>query len=121
MKILLVEDEPSLREEVAEILRMFNYDVQTAADGQYAWEQLDAYQPGIVITDIKMPRMSGIELLEKIRASKHKNLPVIITSAYANSKFIETTSRLGISAYVTKPFSLTDLTESVERAFSTSA
>ena len=109
MKILYVEDEPILRDEIAFVFEMEGYEVQTAEDGQMGWDVLQTYQPDIVVTDIKMPRLSGIGLLEKIRESQFSQLPVIVMSGFASSDWVEQAQALDIFAYISKPFSLDDV------------
>lgn len=113
MNILYVEDELMVREGVAFVLEIENYDVHTAEDGQFAWEMLDQVNPDLLITDINMPRMDGLELIEKIRSSGKAELPVIVTSAFADKDFLAQASNLKISSYLTKPFSLEDLTSAI--------
>lgn len=113
MNILYAEDERVLREEIAFVLEIDNHDVRTAEDGQDAWEILDHTDPDLLITDIKMPRMDGLSLIEKIRSSSKADLPVIVTSAFADKDFLARANKLGISAYLTKPFSLDDLTNAI--------
>ncbi len=109
MKILYVEDEPILRDEIALILEMEGYTVITADDGECAWQAYLADQPDLIITDIKMPRLSGIEFLQRAEAHCLVAPPAIITSAYAEQDMPQIDSSLKITHYLTKPFSLLGL------------
>ncbi len=115
MKVLFVEDEPALRESVALFLEIQDYNIRTAVDGQYAWEMISTFQPDLIITDIKMPRMSGIELLAKVRNSTYSDLPIIITSAYSHNDWVDEAKTLGITSYIIKPFSFVDLNDAIQQ------
>ena len=65
-KVLIVEDEENERTGLAELVSSWGYDAETARDGQEGYEKVASWSPSIVITDLKMPRMGGLELLEKI-------------------------------------------------------
>ncbi len=69
-KVLIVEDEENERTGLAELVSSWGYSAQTARDGQEGHEKVAAWSPSIVITDLKMPRLSGLELLEKIAITK---------------------------------------------------
>ena len=102
ISVLYVEDEPELRESVAMYLRKIFDDVRIASHGK---EGLAAYQKqaaDIVISDISMPIMNGIEMLQAI---KHicPEQRCIITSAYTESQFFVDAIKLGVSAYIIKP------------------
>ena len=114
MKILYVEDEAHLREEIALILEFEDHDVQTASDGQYGLEMYDEFKPDLIITDIKMPRLTGLDMLERIRERGDEDkTPAIVTSAFALREWKERAAGLGVSAYLTKPFSLDQLVNAI--------
>ena len=117
MKVLLVEDEDVLREAVAGILEVKAYDYLAVSDGQYAWEALPTYQPDLIITDIKMPRMTGLELLEKVQNSEFATIPAIVMSAYALKEYMTQAETLNVFAYLTKPFSLIEMVNTIESIF----
>ena len=81
-RILVVDDEPLMREFISETLRRRKYDVQVAMDGVDALEKLENWTADLVISDIKMPRMNGMELLEKITRT-YPSTDVIMITAYA--------------------------------------
>ncbi len=103
--ILLVEDEPALREGTGRFLRTRGYRVLTANDGQSAFAQIQ--QADAIILDIMLPDMTGLEVLEQLRRTS--NIPVIIVTALGDEATqISSFNRLA-DDYVTKPFSLTVL------------
>src|ERR1041385_7209715 len=75
-RILVVDDEVEIRQVNAEVLRRFGYQTETVADGAAAWEALQANRYDLLITDNRMPKVSGVELVKKMR-SAHMTLPVI--------------------------------------------
>ena len=82
-RIMLVEDEPDIREEIAEYLGFCGYDVTTAADGKEALSQLTAQPVDLVIADELMPNLTGLQLLARLRAMDQlRDMPVIIVSAW---------------------------------------
>jgi DNA-binding NtrC family response regulator len=79
-KVLIVEDEENERTGLAELISAWGYRTETAKDGSEGLEKFTAWGPGIVITDLKMPRMSGMELLERIAAQPHPAAVVLLTA-----------------------------------------
>ena len=115
MKILVVEDEPILRENIAMLLEIEGHTVFQAENGQVALNLLSAdLHPDIVFTDIKMPHMTGLELIANLRAGNFPEYPIVICSAYALSQDKETAEKLGVHKYLTKPFSFDEIIKIVE-------
>lgn len=78
-RILVVDDDPDVRNVLGTALQLFNYQVDTAGDGALAWEALCANSYALVITDHMMPRLTGLELLRRLR-TVHLDLPCILIS-----------------------------------------
>ena len=116
VKVLYVEDEPLIRDEIAFILEMEGYEVQTADDGQMGWDKFQTYCPDIVMTDLKMPRMNGVEMIEKIRNDLRSETPVIVISGFASKDWQDRVKPLNVQAYLTKPFSLKDIMSELNHA-----
>jgi two-component system chemotaxis response regulator CheY len=110
-KILVVEDELLLRQLALVTLVRAGYDVDTAEDGQAAWEAMQEQNYDLVITDNNMPRLSGLKLVQKLRA-EHFSIPVIM----ATGTVPEDVSDLRIAATLTKPYSSQDLVNAVKAA-----
>lgn len=115
MKVLYVEDESSLREEVTFILEMENFQVETAENGKEGLERLESFKPDVVLTDNRMPQMTGEEMLVVIRQGEHKHIPVILLSAFSTSEWVDRLTEKGASAYITKPFSIDDLIDTIQQ------
>ena len=105
-RILLVEDEKNQRELYAAELRDEGYEVEEASDGKMAVEKVKSNKYDLVVLDIRMPEMDGIEALGKI-LSRDKKIPIVIHTAYSNykSNFMTWTA----DAYVTKSSNLDEL------------
>ncbi|MBL4889101.1 MAG: sigma-54-dependent Fis family transcriptional regulator [Candidatus Lindowbacteria bacterium] len=113
-KILIAEDEMTFREAVAEILSDSGFEVETAENGRIAWEKFQKAPADIVVTDIRMPEMDGLNLLEKI----HEFLPgapVIMITAHGSLDTAIEALRCGAIDYVTKPCDLDELQIRIER------
>lgn len=114
-KVLVVDDEIHIVHVVAIKLRNNGYQVLTAGNGQEAFQLACRQQPHIIITDHQMPVMSGLELVEKLRAhQKTKDLPVILLTARSFAIDEKQKQDLKISASLSKPFSPKELLENVE-------
>jgi DNA-binding NtrC family response regulator len=109
MKILIVDDEKIKRITLADDLRTQGYEVVTAADGQQAWEQLQADRFDVVVTDLKMPTLDGIELLKLIKHGPLAGMEVIMMTAYGSIPVAVEAMRLGAFDFVTKPFRNEDI------------
>ena len=102
--VLLVEDDLAFRRSVAAYLEDSGFSVLEADDGLAALEILDQRSPHIIISDIRMPRMGGLELLEVLR-QRPNSAPVIMISGTADKVLLAETTLSGAAAYLTKPIS----------------
>src|SRR3954466_15659799 len=107
-RVLVVDDEVNARTALAELLRDEGYDVETAADAFKALGKYEAFSPHVVVTDLKMPGMDGIELVKKIRAADEATGVVVMTAFGAVSSAIDA-MRAGASEYLTKPLNFDEL------------
>jgi DNA-binding response OmpR family regulator len=115
MKILVAEDEPMLLKTIELKLKKEGYEVIVTSDGRQAAEQIESADPDMVITDIMMPYVSGLELINLIRQKLNRKTPVIILSAMEQEKVVMEAFELGADDYITKPFSLNELVIRVKR------
>ena len=113
MKILIVDDKASIRSAMNRILNRLGFtDITQAIDGEEAWYKLrDAWETGpehafdLIMSDLEMPRMSGLELLDAVRQSSWaKDIPFIMATTVTDRKIILKTMKLGVQAYIIKPF-----------------
>jgi two-component system response regulator HydG len=113
--VLVVDDKELMRDGVAETIRRTGCEVALAADGDAALASLAARRPDAVVTDLRMPGMGGIELLERLRAIDDE-VPVIVMTAYGEIETAVRAMRLGAFDYITKPFEGDELVITVKRA-----
>ena len=104
MKLLIIEDEKISRVSLTNILQKENFEVFAAEDGEKGLEQFYKIVPEIVITDLRLPKIGGIEILEKIMAS-YPECKVILITAFATVETAVKALKTGAYDYLTKPFS----------------
>lgn len=109
--ILVVDDEPSMRTALSETVRRLGYEVRGAVDGLDALDQIGHLRPWLVLTDLKMPRLNGIDLVKEIKRKAPHTLLVLMT-AYGTVETAVEAMKHGANDYILKPFS-TDLLERV--------
>jgi DNA-binding NtrC family response regulator len=101
-KVLIVEDEENERTGLAELVSAWGYRAETARDGMEGLEKVGSWSPAIVITDVKMPRMDGIELLSRI-AEQPQTVAVIVVTAQGSAETGFEAGKLGAYSYIQKP------------------
>jgi len=101
-KVLIVEDEENERTGLAELVGAWGYRTETAEDGLEAMEKIESWSPGIVISDLRMPRMGGMELLEQI-ASHPNPIAVVMLTAQGNVDTAVAAMKMGAYDFVEKP------------------
>ena len=106
-KVLVVDDEPTVREVVVGYLRRDGHDVAEAADGNIALDLLDADPPDLVVLDMMLPGVNGLDVLRRVRATS--DIPVIMLTARAEESDRVSGLELGADDYVVKPFSPREL------------
>jgi DNA-binding NtrC family response regulator len=116
--VLLIEDDAPSRRLVQAILKPEGVEVQMAHDGKQGLELVDSAEPDVVILDLRLPSIDGLEVLERLRTT-HRNLPVIIVTAFGELKTAVEATKLGAFDYLTKPIEHEQLTFAVRRALET--
>jgi two-component system KDP operon response regulator KdpE len=106
-RILVVDDEPQLTRVLRTGLKAHGYDVRVAADGLSAFDSFGDWHPNLVITDLAMPNMDGLELCRQLRAISQ--VPIIVLSAKDDEKTKIEALDLGADDFVTKPFGIDEL------------
>jgi len=101
-KVLIVDDEPAIREVLEMILQEWGYDVRLASDGAEARDLVESYDPEIVISDVVMPQLSGLDLLRLLKAG-NPNRPVILVTAHASIDLAVESMKQGAQDFITKP------------------
>src|ERR1051326_9004683 len=101
-KVLIVDDEPAIREVLEMILQEWGYEVRLASDGAEAKDLVESYDPEIVISDVVMPQLSGLDLLRCLKAG-NPNRPVILVTAHASIDLAVESMKQGAQDFITKP------------------
>ncbi len=118
MTILIAEDEELMLKTLAYRMEKMGHEVHTAPDGQKAIELLEQIQVDLLITDIMMPFVTGLELISHIRINQQSNIPIIVLSVVGMENVVMEAFNLGADDFITKPFSPGELSCRVKR-FST--
>jgi DNA-binding NtrC family response regulator len=114
VRVLVVDDEATLRKNIARSLRRAGFEVITAADGAGARQALGGSDVDVLCLDIYLPDENGLELLESIRRTSPK-IPTIVMSGTATPEHRSRAVRLGVEEFLSKPFSLSKLRVLVEQ------
>lgn len=114
--ILVVDDEQMMRDLLTKILGRDGYQVISAPDGQAALEMIDRQNVDLVISDMKMPRLNGFELLKAVKKD-YPEIGMIMMTAYGDTYTVKDALLLGADEYLTKPFKSFEVSLLVERAY----
>ena len=115
MKVLVVEDSKTMRMIIKHLLDDIGVtDVEEAANGMEALTALVNTRFDLIIMDVHMPEMDGVELLDKIKASTHDETPLIVVTSDSDHRTIDKMRDAGASAYVTKPFTKEKLATTIK-------
>ena len=104
-RVLLVEDEPNIREAMRFILSRDGWDVAVHADGATAASRIAAAAPDVVVLDVMLPNVSGFDVLRAVRGARGPDLPVLMLTARGQERDRALAMSLGATDYMTKPFS----------------
>ena len=114
-RILVIDDEPTVRQSCQRIFTERNYDVETAASAKEGLERAMRGYFDCALIDLKLPDMDGMEIVRDTR-KKRSSMPVLIITGYGTDDSAAEAKRLGVSAYINKPFAPEDLVAAVEKA-----
>lgn len=114
-KILIVDDEPNIVISLEFLMKREGFEVAVAVDGEEALAKVDSFRPDLVLLDVMMPKKSGFEVCEALRADPEKaGLLVVMLTAKGRDTEVAKGLAIGADAYVTKPFSTKDLVVKVK-------
>lgn len=116
IKVLLIDDEVALANTLAQRLKMRDFKVGTAYDGEQALSKLKEEEPDVVVLDLKMPGMHGMEVLREIKKT-HPDIQVIILTGHGTDKDEEDAKRLGGFDFLKKPADIETLEHKIKAAF----
>jgi chemotaxis protein histidine kinase CheA/ActR/RegA family two-component response regulator len=121
-RVLVVDDALSVRRSMEQLLEDAGYEVTTAADGFLALESLRTNPPAIVLTDLEMPNLNGLELTKRLRElPQFMGMPVVMITSRASDKHRDMALDAGVDVYLTKPYTDAALIEQVKRLTSQDA
>ncbi|QQX90374.1 response regulator [Gluconobacter sphaericus] len=116
MNILVVDDSRTMRDLVSRELRKDGYEVETSEDGVEALERISDFLPAVIITDLNMPRMDGLQLTRALRArSDTKYLPIIFLTTETGDDLRRAAREAGATGWIVKPFDGPKLLAAVRR------
>lgn len=117
-KVLIVDDDPQIRKILERLLQGPEYELQTAVDGQQALAAIDSFHPQLVILDIMMPGMSGIEVCRHIRSEfPDQSIQILMLSAKDSQSDRRQALEIGADDYITKPFHIASLARKIDYFF----
>lgn len=115
-RILVVDDQDAIRRLLETGLTDAGAEVWTAGDGAAALQMLEALEPELILLDLSMPGVTGWQVLESLRAANHHpNVPVILQTSADDFDSFERARRLGVAAFISKPFRLSEVVEMCRR------
>jgi DNA-binding response OmpR family regulator len=115
LRILVVEDDISVRQLSTSVLKSSGFQVDTAEDGAAGWDALHTNSYDLLITDNSMPKLSGVELIQMLR-SEHMTLPVVMASGAIPTEALNGNPSLDLAAMLVKPFTKDELLGTVKKA-----
>lgn len=117
MRILVIDDFQTMRRIIINLLRQLGFTNMTEADdGSTAWEKLQVEHVDLIVSDWNMPKMTGMDLLRKVRADeKYKTTPFIMVTAEGKRENVIAAVQAGVSNYIVKPFNAATLKEKLSK------
>lgn len=120
-KILIVEDEPGIREAISDLMIFAGYECKTAQNGKIGLSCLDEYEPDLIVSDIMMPEMDGMEMLQQLKSDqRYHKIPIVMLTAKTDSESRINSYKYGADGYIFKPFDLEELLFLVQNLLSIS-
>jgi len=118
LTLLYIEDEPLIRQNAVEYLSRYCQKVYEAKDGMMGLSLYNKHKPDLIITDIKMPKLNGLDFVAKVREN-NKTTPVIITTAHSDTEYLLKAIELQLVKYLIKPITSDKLQEALSMACET--
>ena len=113
-KILIVDDQKGVRRLLEELFKKDGWEVQLAADGKEAVERANEFLPDIILMDMKMPNMNGLEA-SRIILNNFSDLDIIMMTAYGEMDVVKEALDAGVKRCITKPFDIINLRDTVNQ------
>lgn len=112
VKILIIDDQPGIRQLLSEILKEEGYSIYNAINGMEGISKIEEVKPDVILLDMKMPGMDGIEVLSELK-QLNINTKVIMMTAYGELDPINEARHLGAYGYISKPFDVLELCQTI--------
>ena len=112
VKLLIVDDQKGIRRLLTEVFSEYGYEIESYSNGIKALEIIPVFKPDLVIMDVKMPGMNGIDVLKKLREAD-QDVQVIMMTAYGDQQYVSQAEELGVAGFIIKPFDLDELKRQV--------
>jgi len=107
--ILVVDDQDGIRKLLYEVLQGEGFGVRLAANGKEALSAVEKYNPDVILIDMKMPGMSGIDVLRELKKNKDYKGEYVLMTAYGELEIVNEASKLGVKYQINKPFDIDEL------------
>lgn len=121
-RILIIDDEKLVVESLKKLLKREGYDASIAKNGTEAMEQIQEGDYDLIVSDIRMPDINGIEIVKKIREHLKQNgkqpVPEILITGYASKENLQEAEKLNVADYIYKPFNIKDFLDVVKKNIS---
>ena len=117
-KVLIVDDEPNIVVSLQFLMKKAGFETSVARDGDEALLEVERFRPDLVLLDVMMPRRDGYEVCQQLRSAGWNDLRIVMLTAKGRDTEITKGLAVGADAYVTKPFSTSDLVDTVTRLLS---
>lgn len=114
-KILVIEDDPDLRQMVVETLRSWNFETEEAENGKIGLDKIEANHYALVITDIRMPKLDGLSLLKTLK-ERNRKVPVIVITGYPSLDSAVESLNYGADSYLPKPINMKDFKNKINKS-----
>lgn len=114
-KILVVEDSPDIGRLLRHLLGQAGYEIVLVNEGPAGWKAFQELQPDLVLLDVNLPGISGLEICRRIK--QVSTTPVVMLTVRAESESVQWGVQAGVDAYLTKPFEIDELMETLEKVF----
>jgi DNA-binding response OmpR family regulator len=114
-KVLIVDDEPNIVISLEFLMKRGGFETSVARDGDEALLEVERFRPDLVLLDVMMPRRDGYEVCQQLRSSGWNDLKIVMLTAKGREAEVTKGLAVGADAYVTKPFSTSDLVDTVTR------
>ncbi|HZJ05103.1 MAG TPA: response regulator [Nocardioidaceae bacterium] len=115
VKVLIVDNEPNIVVSLQFLMKQGGFETSVARDGDEALVEVERFRPDLVLLDVMMPRRDGYEVCQQLRSSGWDDLKIVMLTAKGRETEMTKGLALGADAYVTKPFSTSDLLDTVTR------